>query len=163
MNKFLTCITMLLFSVSAYSVAPTPESVEKLLALTYSESTIDSIHSGVEKMIAEDLSLNGPAFSVEGQRMRAEFQLKFSKQMREEMNWKRLKPIYFKIYSEIYDQEEVDGLTIFYSTSVGQSYQKKMPVFLLRESVEIQSMMQSLLPKIQSVMVKASVPAKTSK
>ena len=166
MNKFLASMAVLFFSINACAATPTTESVEKLLAVTYSESMMDSVYLSMEKMMQQNLKqsgLNSPALTAEGQRVRDAFPAKLMAVMREEMNWAKMKPMYIKMYSETYDQEEIDGLIAFYSSPVGQSYQKKMPLVIQSVMSEMQGLMKSFIPKIKIAVDKAAEEAKAAK
>jgi hypothetical protein len=165
MNKFLASIATLFFSICAYAVTPTSESVETLLKLTNSQAMMDSTYKYMEQTMQMGMKQAGQnkPLSAEGQRVMDAFPSKFIAVMREEFNWEKMKPVFIKMYGETYDQEEIDGLIAFYSSPVGKSYLSKMPQLMPKLMGEMQSLMQSFMPKMKAAMDKAAEEAKAAK
>ena len=83
--------------------------------------------------------------------------------MRQEITWASLKPMYIKIYKETFDQEEIDGLTAFYSSKVGQTYINKMPVAMQKTMSAVQQRMAPVISKMGDAMKAALAEAKVGK
>ncbi|MDR0779829.1 MAG: DUF2059 domain-containing protein [Pseudomonadales bacterium] len=164
MRKLLTLIA-LLSSFGIHAAPASQESVEKLLAVTNVESMMESLYSSVEQMMRQSMqqAAQGKTLSAEEQRALDTVPAKFVALMREEASWQKLKPQYAQLYLETFDQEEVDGLLAFYSSSAGQALLNKMPLVIQKSMVLSQSLMQSLMPKmmaaINDALSEAQVPS----
>lgn len=165
MNKFFASITALFFSISTYAITPSPESVETLLSLENTPALLDSNYKYMEQsmLLGMKQARQNKPLSEEGQRVMDAFPSKFIEVMREEFNWEKMKPIFIKLYSETYDQEEVNGLIAFYSSPVGKSYLNKKPLLMPKLAGEMQSLMQTFLPKMKAAMDKVAEEAKAAK
>jgi hypothetical protein len=72
--------------------------------------------------------------------------------MRAELSWDKMLPIQMAIYRESFDQAEVDGLTEFYRSPIGQSFINKMPVVTQKAMVATQAYLQQVIPKLKAAM-----------
>ena len=108
-------------------------------------------------------SLQGKPVSAEQQRVLDTVPQKFMAVMREEFNWSKMKPMYIQLYSETFEQDEIDGLLAFYKSPVGQAFVTKMPVVMNKSMVIAQSQMQSLIPKMKEAIDSAMAEAKVVK
>ena len=45
----------------------------------------------------------------------------------ESYNWTKLEPAYEKVYSDLYTEDELDGILAFYRSPIGQAYLSKTP------------------------------------
>jgi hypothetical protein len=82
--------------------------------------------------------------------------------MREELDWFKMKPLCVQIYRSTFEQEEVDGLIAFYTSPAGRAFIDKMPVATKKVMASVQSMVQSLLPRMDAAMKAALGEAKLS-
>lgn len=83
--------------------------------------------------------------------------------MKKEVSWDVLRPQYVQVYGETFDQEEIDGLVAFYSSEAGQAFVNRMPALLQKTMTIVQSLMQTLLPKITTANEQALAEAKLAK
>ena len=67
-----------------------------------------------------------------------------------------------QLYRDTFEQEEVDGLLVFYASPAGQAYVNKMPVVMQKSMALSQSLMQSIIPKMTAAMQDAIAEAKIS-
>lgn len=169
MKKILTSLTFVACAFSAMAAEPTDASVDKLLTLTKAESLMDSIYGNVEQNMRQGMkqATAGKKLTEEQTRFLDNAQKKFADGMRQELTWAGLKPMYIKIYKETFDQEEIDGLTAFYSTKVGQNYINKMPVAMQKTMTAVQQKMAPIMTKMgdtmKAALVEAKVDTKTGK
>lgn len=125
------------------------ESVEKLMEVTEVSSMVDAMQSQVDGMFegfAAQLNLSDadrPAFE--------KYKAKLIALLNEEVTWEKLKEPTLEIYMRHFSEEEVQGLIEFYSSDIGQSMIRKMPL-VMQESMTIsQGMLQTLMPRIQAL------------
>ena len=67
----------------------------------------------------------------------------------EDLSWARMKPIYIRIYEDVYTEEELDGLLAFYKSPVGQSFLKKTPVIMQKSVESVQGLMPQIMADVQ--------------
>ena len=149
----------------AYALPASQASAEALLVVTKAESMVDSMYGRLEQMMRQGMkdSLQGKPVSAEQQRVLDTVPQKFMAVMREEFNWSKMKPMYIQLYSETFEQDEIDGLLAFYKSPVGQAFVTKMPVVMNKSMVIAQSQMQSLIPKMKEAIDSAMAEAKVVK
>jgi hypothetical protein len=69
--------------------------------------------------------------------------------MKELLDWKKLEPMYVRIYQKSFTQPEVDGMLAFYKTPAGQAVISKMPTVMQSSIDEMQQLMGPVMEKIQ--------------
>jgi hypothetical protein len=83
-------------------------------------------------------------------------------QLQERMSWARMEPEYARLYSEVYNNEEIAGILSFYKSAAGQAFVKKMPL-LMSKSIEMaQRQMADLMPEIQRIADEAAQKSKNA-
>ena len=123
MRKLLTILAAVLFTTNVYALPASPESVETLLAVTKTESLMDSMYANMEQVMRQGMnqSVQGQTVSSEQQRILDAMPTKFVALARQELNWEKLKPLYVQLYLDTFEQDEVDGLIAFYNSRAGQA------------------------------------------
>ena len=149
-------------SLGAYASPPSQASIENLMAATKAETMMDSVYSVMEQVMRQGMkqAAQGQSLSAEQQRALDAVPAKFMAVMRDEMNWQKLKPLYVQLYRDTFDQEEIDGMLVFYATPAGQAVINKMPVLVQKSMAMSQSLMQSILPKVTAAMSDAMTEAR---
>ena len=165
MKKILASFTFVVCSFSALAAEPTDASVDKLLTLIKVESVLDSIYGNVEQNMHQGMkqATAGKKLTDEQSRFLDNAQKKFAEGLRQELTWASLKPMYIKIYKETFDQEDIDGLTAFYSSKIGQNYIHKIPVAMQKTVTAVQQQMTPIMTKMADTMKAALVEAKVGK
>lgn len=74
---------------------------------------------------------------------------KFADQIAARMDWQKLKPDYIKLYADVFEEEEIDGMVAFYKTPAGHAMIEKMPTLLARSTEIAQRQMAGIMPEIQ--------------
>jgi len=160
--KKLLALAALVTSLGAHAAPASEESVERLLAATNAEALMPSIYAGMEQLMRQSMqqAVKGKPLTAEQQRALDAAPSKFAAVMKDEMSWQKLKPKYVQLYRETFEQEEVDGLLAFYASPAGQAMLTKMPVVMQKSFAMSQSMMQSVLPKLEEALKAALAEAK---
>jgi uncharacterized protein len=151
------------FLVGQAAAAPaSPESVEALLAVTKTESMLDSMYSSVEQIMRQSMqqAALGKTLTQEQQQVIDTVPQKFMVVVRAEFTWDKLKPQFVQLYRETFDQEEIDALVAFYRSTVGQGFINKMPIVLQKSMALSQAQMQTLVPKMKAAIEQAMAEAK---
>jgi hypothetical protein len=71
--------------------------------------------------------------------------------MKELLDWKKLEPMYVRIYQKTFTQQEVDGMIAFYKTPAGQAVISKMPFAMQNTVDEMQALMGPVMQKMQQM------------
>ena len=80
-----------------------------------------------------------------------EFSDKLWKLIRKEMAWENMKDDYIKVYSEVFSENELKELIIFYKSPIGLKFIEKTPL-LMQKTMEIsQVRTQRLMPEINKI------------
>lgn len=165
MRKLIAIAATLLIALDAFAGPPNPESIETLLAVTKTESTMDSMYGSVEQMMRQGVqqAVQGKSLSSEQQRILDAVPAKFVAVMREEFSWTKMKPMYVQLYRDTFEQEEIDGLIAFYRSPAGQAFTSKMPLIMQKAMAMVQSQMQTFIPKMKAAIDGAIAEAKLPK
>ena len=128
-----------------------PETIEEMLTVTKAQSMIESVYKNVDDSMQATMAqavaqMPGDA---EAKRSYAESMgRKMAAIMREELNWDTLKPMYLRIYSDSFTQEELVGLLDFYKTPAGQAAINKMPIVMQKTMVEMQQRIGPMMQRL---------------
>lgn len=144
----------LLTSLSAHGAPASPASIETLLTVTKSEAMMESMYAGMEQLMRQSITqtLQGKSLTAEQQRILDAAPTKFASVMRDEMSWQKMKPLYVQLYSETFEQDEVDGMLAFYESPAGKALINKMPLVMEKSMLLSQSLLTSVIPKMKAAM-----------
>jgi hypothetical protein len=98
--------------------------------------------------------LAGITLDADQQKAYDEFQQNLVDLIRASMSWKALEPDFVKMYSDAYNEEEIDGILAFYHTSAGRAMLAKTPELTERSITISQQRMAEISPKIQALIDK---------
>jgi len=149
-------VIALLLNLSAVFAADTQsseESIRELLKVTKVRALLDQMIPQIEGMMknAVDQALHGQVMTEEQQKIINSMMEKTQNLMKEELDWSKLEPMYTSIYSESFNQEEIDGMLAFYATPSGQAVIDKMPVVMQKTMAATQQMMGPMMQKVQAI------------
>ena len=71
--------------------------------------------------------------------------------MKDSFSWEAMKPDYVKLYSDLYTEEDLDGIITFYKSPAGQAMLTKTPELLKKSSEIAMNRMTVLQPKLQQM------------
>ena len=136
---------------SSPASSPTEESVKQLLEVAQARNLVDSVITQMNSLMLQAI-----AQATKGQPIPPKVQ-KDIDQRRDEMaslikellDWKKLEPMYVRIYQKSFSQSEVDGMIAFYKTPAGQAVIGKMPAVMQSSIDEMQQLMGPVMEKIQ--------------
>lgn len=171
MKQLLTVVTTIAlvtfapFTSFAQAAAPSPESVERLLIVTKTDKMIDSMLQNMEGMIsgmADKMRPSGED-TPEAKAKRDNAMRKMLPIMKEELSWDKMKSMYTQIYSESFNQVEIDGLIAFYNSPAGIAFVNKMPLVMQKSMTLTQERMGPMMQKIEALMKKEAEEAAAAK
>lgn len=135
------------------STAPTEASVKQLLEVAQARKLVDSVMNQMDNLLQQTI-----AQATKGQPIPAKVQKDIDQRraemlgmMKELLDWKKLEPMYVRIYQKTFSQQEVDGMIAFYKTPAGQAVMSKMPVAMQNTIDEMQQMMGPIMQRMQQV------------
>ncbi|MBY6196849.1 DUF2059 domain-containing protein [Vibrio hangzhouensis] len=125
------------------------EMLKELVELMDMDSMIEAMHNHIESTIS---SVQQQLDVAESEKAIVE---KYHRQMNalvlEELTWEKMEPSVLDIYRNHFSASEIKAMVEFYRTREGQSILTKMPAVMQESMIMSQSMMQSVLPKIQDL------------
>jgi uncharacterized protein len=147
-------------SVPGRSVTPSvigmpasEESVQSLLEITGAHKLIDEYLRQVDERIGAAMqgSVAGRNLTPEQEAILIRARDKASAVVKEAISWEAMEAMSVRIYREALTQGELDGMLAFYRTPAGEAVTKKMPRLMQELTIEMQGMMQSVIPKLKEI------------
>ena len=140
-------IVVLASGLLASAQEPSKEAkIARLLALMKAEALTDQVF---EQMKAETASISAPNASEKERAHAREIQAKIMDLVKDRMSWEKMRPVYVKMYSETFTDEEIDGMLAFYQSPAGRAMLEKMPQLVAKIMALAQSQMAGLMPEIE--------------
>lgn len=135
------------------STTPTEASIKQLLEVSQSHKLVDSVMLQMETLMQQTI-----AQTTKGQTIPAKVQKDIDKRrdelvamMKDLLDWKKVEPVYVRIYQKTFTQPEVDGMIAFYKTPAGQAVIAKMPWAMQTTMDEVQGLMGPAMQKLQQM------------
>jgi hypothetical protein len=154
MKKFLSAALFIALVAGAHAAPPSNDSLERLIALTQQERMVNSIVAQIDNMLhnlGAQLS-QADHLSPQDQQALVKKMQESSAAIRAQLTWAWIKPIYIKVYTETFTQEEVDGMIAFYGSPAGQATINKMPSVMQKAMSIMQPQMIAMAQKAQGEM-----------
>ena len=133
--------------------SPTEASVKELLEVAQSRKLVDSVMAQMDNLMQQTI-----AQATKGQPVPARVQKDIDQRraeiiamMKDLLDWKKLEPMYVRIYRKTFTQPEVDGMIAFYKTPAGQAVMSKMPSAMQNTIDEMQATMGPVMQKMQQL------------
>ena len=137
-------LLVLLLGGSAALAEPASEaSVRRLLEVTQARALLQQVQQQAQDMMQglAQQSLRGksptPAQEAAITRMTA----RMVALIQEQLSWERQEPMYMRLYTQTFTEDEVAGMLAFYETPAGRATIEKMPLVLRQISQESQRSM----------------------
>jgi uncharacterized protein len=137
----------------APSNPPSEASVKQLLEVAQARKLIDSVMKQMDNLMQQSI-----AEATQGQKIPPKVQKDIDAQsgemmtmMKELLDWKKLEPMYVRVYQKTFSQQEVDGMIAFYKTPAGQAVIGKMPAVMQNTIEEMQQLMGPVMQKMQKM------------
>jgi len=152
MKRIFVALAFVATSFLAQAAAPTPQSIEKLLALTQAEKVIDAIKPQINASMKAGINqaLKGHTPSTEEQKVIDDYVARSTKIMDEVLTMDRLKPLYVQLYTQYFNQKEIDGLIAFYQSPAGKSMLTKMPQLMQGLMAAMPALMAPMMEQMQA-------------
>ncbi|HEX8897483.1 MAG TPA: DUF2059 domain-containing protein [Chthoniobacterales bacterium] len=135
------------------SAPPTEASIKQLLEVAQAHKLVDSVRTQMDNLIQQTIAqaTKGQQISPKVQNDIDRRQAELGAMMKELLDWKKLEPMYVRIYQKTFTQSEVDGMIAFYKTPAGQAVMSKMPAAMQNTIDEMQASMAPVMQKMQQM------------
>lgn len=143
----------LFFSTTAMAAPASEESIKQLIAVTHAEKLVDNLllqYDSIMKSVVQQ-TLNGKTPNAKQQQAIERLKNKLGALLQANMGWKKLEPLYLRLYQETFTEEEITGMLSFYSTPAGQALINKMPVLMQKSMQELPRMVTELMPEMKKI------------
>jgi uncharacterized protein len=157
MRHLLPFLLAVMASTAVQASPPSEESVNALLQSINAESSIEVVLKEMDQTLQESMELLTAQDKLSPKQKSSldAFRARFNRGMREELSWRKLRPVVAQVYRETYTQEEVDGLLAFFRSPAGISYTRKTPVVLQKTSALVQEHIAPLAKQMEQEIQKA--------
>jgi hypothetical protein len=123
--------------------------IEEMLIMTKMDKMMEPMYAQLESMLQSQVAQMG--ISEEQEPIVNKYNSQMFDLLRSEMSWENMRDQYIDLYAKVYTIDEIETITAFYSSEIGQKMLDKMPQ-LMQESMSIaHTSLQTLYPKIQSI------------
>ncbi|MFT3820598.1 MAG: DUF2059 domain-containing protein [Rubrivivax sp.] len=162
MRKLIALLALAGCSIAAAAAPPSDESILALFKVMKAESLLDSVYATLEPAMKQAMqqAAAGKTLSAEQQKILDLAPQRLGQVLRAELSWDKLLPMQLAIYRESFEQAEIDGLTEFYKSPLGQSFVSKMPAVTQKAMMATQGHMQQVIPKLKAAMDELLAEAK---
>ena len=160
-----TLVAVFGLSTGALAAPPSAASVDKLMELTSTEVTVTAMYNFIQQAMRQELQrgIAGKTTTPEQRRQLEKVPDQFIAELKGQVDWAKIKPVFNQIYRDVFEQEEVDGLIAFYQSSAGKAYLTKMPQVIQKSTTLGQSQLQNIMPLAKAAVDKALVDAGVNK
>jgi hypothetical protein len=128
-------------------------SVKELMAVLQTHKLVDEAYSQMDAAMQSSMQhvILGRKMSPEQQKIMDDMRAKIIALFKDNMKWDTLEPTLCDLYRRTFTQQEVDGMLSFYKSPSGQAVIAKMPLVMQNTMQLVQTLMTSLMPKIQQI------------
>lgn len=147
-------LVILLFSANAAMAAPASDSsVKQLLNVTQARKLLDGMRGRVGALMDSSIkqALQGHKPNAKQKKAIKRMETRMVALMQKTLTWKKLEPVYIRLYKQSFTEKEVKEMLAFYRTPAGQAVIHKMPVLIQKTMHEVQAMTYSMMPQMQKI------------
>ena len=155
MNRFVILTVLITLLVSSTAIASTDshrQAVEEMLTVSRVDKMIDPMMDNVMAMMNQQMNRVQSDIPEEKRPILEKYNARLVETLRQELRWESMKNEFVDIYLTVYTEEEIRGLTAFYSSPLGQKMLDKMPELMQATMQVSQQLMQGAMPKVQLLM-----------
>lgn len=150
MRRVLLLALLSFFSTAAIAATDSHrEAAKALLDASESERIVDSVYGQMDAMLANlSEQLNVPP---EQQEILDRYNRRIIALIREEMSWAKMEPFMLDTYVQLFSEEELNQLTGFYLSPIGQKFIERMPKVMEASTRYTQQMVEGYMPKLLAI------------
>jgi hypothetical protein len=137
----------------APSAPPSEASIRQLLEVAQAHKLVDSVMAQMDNLAQQTIAqaTKGQQISPKVQKDIDRRRVELAAMMKELLDWKKLEPMYVRIYQKTFSQQEIDGMLAFYKTPAGQAVLSKMPAAMQNTMDEMQAAMGPVMQKMEQM------------
>jgi hypothetical protein len=151
-------VFVMLFAVAPFCGAQASDAAKEakihvMFDVMHMSRMMDTMIGAVTQMVHQ-MGENSPDMATatpEQKKIVADFEDKAMKLAIESMGWKALEPDYVKLYAANFSTEEIDAITKFYASPVGQAMLNKTPELTAASMKVVQGKMALLQPQLKEL------------
>ncbi len=134
------------------------QKIEEMLTLTKADKLIDQVFDQINNAVKAQLNSLplSPDMDPQRRQMAMDVQKQLMDLLRRKLAWDKMKPLYVRIYSESFSEEEVSAIIAFYTTPAGKSMLEKLPLVMSKSMEMVQPMMKDIMPEVQRIIEAAA-------
>lgn len=126
---------------------------EELLTLFQVDKAMDGAFQQVMNM-QEEMADSKPSSPEQKEKQRLALQASLD-ETKKLFGWETIKPAFIEIYSEVFTEEELQGMIDFFKSPLGQKWIAKQPQLQAATMQKMQAIMMEAQPKIQEAIKNA--------
>jgi uncharacterized protein len=124
--------------------------IEEMFRLINMDRMMQQVMGQMKTVI--DQQISNMKLPPEAQAAARESQGRIMDLVAERMSWEKMKPAYIQLYSEVFTDEELDGILAFYRSPAGRAMIEKTPLLMTKAIALSQKQMGDIQPEIQKMM-----------
>jgi hypothetical protein len=146
-------VILLLTATTAMAEPASESSIKQLLAVTQAKKLLDGMQAQLDSLMDNVIqqALKGKSPTAKQQEAITHMKNNMVALLQGDLAWEKLEPMYLRLYTESFTEEEVGGMLAFYKTPAGQAVINKMPVLMQKTMLEVQKMSSGLAPRMQEI------------
>lgn len=125
--------------------------IERILELTNSQASVDKMLDQMTGMITAQMKAQMPKATPEQLAQVQEMQTRVMELVKSRMSLTKMREQYVKIYTELYSDDEINGMLAFYDSPAGRGFLQKTPLLAERMMAASQTQMGDLMPEIMRI------------
>jgi hypothetical protein len=134
------------------------EAALKLLEVTDAKNMMEQMLASIEGMMEQQFKAIG--LPPEGQEASEAVQKEMMHWFSEFFSWEQMQGMYVDIYTEVFTEDEIKEMTLFYESPLGQKMLAKMPELMQLSMEKSQAAVLKKLPELQERLHKAMIELK---
>jgi len=157
MRRLIIALSAVCFALPSWAAPPTDASIEKLLGLMKTQSSLDSIFDLIQGQIGQSLqeTFAGKPLTPQQQKVIEQLPSTVMGSLKQDLSWDKVKPLYIEAFRDTFDQAEIDGISAFFASPAGQAYASKQTGLMQRTNTALEAKMQPMLARAQAAVVAA--------
>lgn len=146
-------IIFLFFSSLAHAGQATEGTIRQLIEITNARQLLEGVQAQINTLMSDSIqqALHGKTPTPQQQQAIAHMKDGMVGLLKSELSWDKFEPLYLRLYSESFTEEEAAGMLAFYKTPAGQAVINKMPLLMQKTMLETQKMMSGLTPGMKKI------------
>ncbi len=123
--------------------------IEQMLALTHYDRVMKQTLEQMKNMQLEQFKkLEAPEARAQAEQL----QQKTMALLADRLSYEKVKPLFIKLYMDVFTEEEIDGMVGFYQSPAGKAMLEKTPQLMQRLMPMMQKLMSDLQPDLQKIL-----------